>query len=231
MTLFTPGAQELQLDPQPTIQLVKDFDIIFGSGSTYEAYLTVVIHGLLRNYSLLGAGCSEREVEDLAFTSERPLIAVIVDSIAQDSGTRLINRVKHQSPRTKAILIADNLEKIRRNRSSLPIYDGIVSSSSIGRGGLMRCIEAITSSNERFIDHALGAEINDEKTDELATLNQRERQILPLLARGLKNKEIAQELYIAETTARDYVSSILLKLQLSNRAAAAAWTIERGLAA
>ncbi len=41
-------------------------------------------------------------------------------------------------------------------------------------------------------------------------LSQREREILPLLAKGLKNKEIAAELFIAETTTRDYVSSVLL---------------------
>jgi two-component system response regulator DevR len=41
-------------------------------------------------------------------------------------------------------------------------------------------------------------------------LNQREREILPLLAKGLKNREIAAELFIAEATTRDYVSSILL---------------------
>jgi DNA-binding NarL/FixJ family response regulator len=44
----------------------------------------------------------------------------------------------------------------------------------------------------------------------------------------MKNREIAAELFIAETTTRDYVSSILSKLQVSNRAAAAAWAIEHG---
>jgi len=37
-------------------------------------------------------------------------------------------------------------------------------------------------------------------------------------------------LFIAETTTRDYVSAILAKLQVSNRAAAAAWAIEHGIA-
>ena len=50
----------------------------------------------------------------------------------------------------------------------------------------------------------------------------------PLLAKGKKNREIAAELFIAETTTRDYVSSILGKLQVSNRAAPAAWAIEHG---
>lgn len=59
-------------------------------------------------------------------------------------------------------------------------------------------------------------------------LNQREREIVPLLAKGMKNREIAAELFIAETTTRDYVSSILSKLQVSNRAAAVGWAIEHG---
>jgi DNA-binding NarL/FixJ family response regulator len=82
---------------------------------------------------------------------------------------------------------------------------------------------------ERYLDPLL-KEVNTEcERFDWNELNQREREILPLLARGFKNKDIAAELFIAETTARDYVSSILSKLKVSNRAAAAAWAIKNGL--
>ena len=230
MTLFTPSSTDLQLDPQRAIRLVKDYDIIFATGSTYEAYLTVVIHGLLKNYSLLGAGCTEREVEDLAETSRNPLLVVVIDSINKDYGIQMITHIKQAKTQTQAILIADNLEKFKLNKDRLDIYDGLVSAGSIGYGGLMKFVEWITTHQGRYIDASLETELQHDDTNGLASLNQRERQILPLLARGMKNREIAKELYIAETTIRDYVSSILSKLHLSNRAAAAAWIIERGLA-
>jgi DNA-binding NarL/FixJ family response regulator len=53
-------------------------------------------------------------------------------------------------------------------------------------------------------------------------LTQREAEVLGLLARGLTNRQIADELYISEKTAGVHVSSILAKLDVSSRARAAA---------
>ena len=88
-------------------------------------------------------------------------------------------------------------------------------------------MHAVTQ-GRRYLDALLRhVEGNSERTLWNA-LNQREREIVPLLAKGMKNREIAAALFIAETTTRDYVSSILSKLQVSNRAAAVAWAIEHG---
>ncbi len=57
--------------------------------------------------------------------------------------------------------------------------------------------------------------------DELATLTDRERDVLAALARGLSNRDIAAELGITERTARTHVSNILAKLGLSSRTQAA----------
>lgn len=56
----------------------------------------------------------------------------------------------------------------------------------------------------------------------LRHLTTREGQVLAFLARGWTNREIAQELALAEKTIKNYVSMILLKLGVENRAAAAA---------
>ncbi|WP_255134140.1 response regulator transcription factor, partial [Synechococcus sp. Cruz CV12-2-Slac-r] len=93
----------------------------------------------------------------------------------------------------------------------------------------LSCLEAICQGGHH-IDPLLKNISNQEINNDWNKLNQREREILPLLAQGLKNKEIAAVLFIAETTTRDYVSAILAKLQVSNRAAAAAWAIEHGIA-
>src|SRR5690606_10047507 len=53
-------------------------------------------------------------------------------------------------------------------------------------------------------------------------LTDQEQKILTLIAQGKTNREIASELYLSEKTVRNYVSNILGKLQLHNRAAAAA---------
>lgn len=59
--------------------------------------------------------------------------------------------------------------------------------------------------------------------DPLGVLSEQERRILPLLAEGRTNREIARELFLSEQTVKTYVSHILRKLQLARRAEAAAY--------
>jgi pimeloyl-ACP methyl ester carboxylesterase/DNA-binding CsgD family transcriptional regulator len=65
---------------------------------------------------------------------------------------------------------------------------------------------------------------------ELARLSQREREILGLVARGLSNPDIARELDLSDHTVKRHVANILLKLDLTSRAAAAAFAAHHGLA-
>lgn len=61
-------------------------------------------------------------------------------------------------------------------------------------------------------------------------LSEREREVLGLLARGLTNAEIANRLYLSEGTVRNYVSSILEKLDVTDRTQAAVLALRYGLA-
>jgi len=69
----------------------------------------------------------------------------------------------------------------------------------------------------------------DGTTDGLARLTSRERDVLGCVARGLSNRAIADELGMAERTARTHVSNILAKLGLSSRTQAALFAVEHGL--
>jgi predicted ATPase/DNA-binding CsgD family transcriptional regulator len=60
-------------------------------------------------------------------------------------------------------------------------------------------------------------------------LSRREREVAVLVARGLTNRQIAEELVIAERTADAHVSNILAKLGFATRAQVAAWVVERGM--
>jgi DNA-binding NarL/FixJ family response regulator len=67
-------------------------------------------------------------------------------------------------------------------------------------------------------------------TDELADLTAQERKILLLVAEGKTNKEIAAEVYLSDKTVKNYVSSILSKLDLQRRTQAAAFVAKHHLA-
>lgn len=62
-----------------------------------------------------------------------------------------------------------------------------------------------------------------EADDPLSRLSEREREVLGLLAAGLRNREIADELVVSEATVKTHVRHVLEKLRFRNRAEAAAF--------
>lgn len=68
-----------------------------------------------------------------------------------------------------------------------------------------------------------------ESDDELDRLTARERDVMRLIARGYTYREAAEELYVSVKTIETHMSSVLRKLQLSNRRELARWAHARGL--
>jgi two-component system response regulator DevR len=63
--------------------------------------------------------------------------------------------------------------------------------------------------------------------DELAALTDQERRVLELIGEGLTNRQIAERLFVAEKTVKNYVTSVLAKLGMERRTQAAAWVARR----
>ena len=73
-----------------------------------------------------------------------------------------------------------------------------------------------------YVDAAVAGEA-------MTVLTPRERDVLKLVAQGQSNKDIAQRLVLSEHTVHRHLANILRKLDLSSRAAAAAWGVRAGL--
>lgn len=83
---------------------------------------------------------------------------------------------------------------------------------------------------ERFADQLVpGSPTSATKASDLDSLTDREREVLMLVARGRSNAEIAQALYLAETTVKTHVGRILAKLDLRDRVQVVVLAYETGL--
>ena len=81
-----------------------------------------------------------------------------------------------------------------------------------------------------FVLDAFAGQIDVADVDEdLDRLTEREREVMRLIARGYAYKEVAKELFISIKTVETHVSSVLRKLQLSNRYELSRWATDRRL--
>ncbi|WP_020576617.1 response regulator [Actinopolymorpha alba] len=90
------------------------------------------------------------------------------------------------------------------------------------------------SSGESMLDPALTAAVlerlrkgPDQEDPRYASLTEQERRILDLIAAGMTNRQIAQTMFLAEKTVKNYVSGMLRKLGMERRTEAAVFAVER----
>jgi two-component system response regulator DevR len=106
----------------------------------------------------------------------------------------------------------------------------------IGDNDLVQAVDRV-SRGENILDPALTATVFAEmrKADQnqrAAAFNEltpQELAVLSLVAHGMTNRQIAVKLYLGEGTVRNYVSSVLAKIGVSNRAEAAAYAVKHNI--
>ncbi|HOA22815.1 MAG TPA: response regulator transcription factor [Aggregatilineales bacterium] len=106
----------------------------------------------------------------------------------------------------------------------------------IGGDDLTRAIEAV-GRGEALLDPMLTQRVfeevrkaqREEEASAFSDLTNQEMQVLQLVSEGKTNREIAEALYLGEGTVRNYVSNILGKLGVANRAEAAAYAVQHNL--
>jgi DNA-binding NarL/FixJ family response regulator len=107
---------------------------------------------------------------------------------------------------------------------------------NVSRADLLRAIRTVAAGGA-LLDPTVTRAVTRKLVDlnrqarqaEEDVLSEREREVLQLVAQGLTNKEIAYQLNITEKTARNHISHILEKLNLSRRTEAAAYAVQHKL--
>jgi len=178
------------------------------------------------------ATAPEAVTKSLAF---KPDVIVMDIRLGGSSGIDACREINHQLPGVKIIMLTSFAED---DMLFAAIRAGAVGYVLKQAGGqdVIRALEAVAQ-GQSLLDPALTERVFAEvrraaraqEVSAFAQLTEQERRVLLLVAEGKTNREIAQELHLGQGTVRNYVSNILSKLGLANRAEAAAYATRHNL--
>jgi DNA-binding NarL/FixJ family response regulator len=173
---------------------------------------------------------SVRDAVDEAARS-RPDVIVMDVRLSDGSGIEATREIRANRPATKVLMLTSFADDEALFASIMAGASGYVL-KQVKSNDLLRAIRAV-GAGDSLLDPSVTNAVLDRLrkgkhllTDEkLARLSPQEERILQSIADGWTNREIGDELHLAEKTVKNYVSSILSKLEVARRAEAAAYLV------
>jgi DNA-binding NarL/FixJ family response regulator len=191
---------------------------------------------LLDRRSVPGGGRAGTVAESIEQARRfQPDIVIMDVRLPDGSGIEACREIRAELPVTRVVML-----------TSYPDEEAVLSAIVAGASGyllkqirardLVAALESV-GRGESLLDPAVTEKVLERVrriatgayTDELAQLTAQEQKILLLVAEGKTNKEIAAEVFLSDKTVKNYVSSILSKLNLERRAQAAAFVAKHRL--
>ena len=159
----------------------------------------------------------------------RPDVIVMDVRLADGSGIEATREIRARLPKTQVLMLTTFADDDALFASIMAGASGYVLKQIKG-GDLVRAIRSV-GQGENLLDPAVTKGVLDRlrkgkhllKDERLARLSAQEERILSSIAAGKTNRQIGDELHLAEKTVKNYVSSILSKLEVARRAEAAAY--------
>lgn len=206
-------------------------------GSPPRTLLVVDDHEVVRQglVALLDRRAGFRVVAEAGTAAEaveqarrfQPDLVVMDVRLPDGSGIEACREIRSELPDTRVVML-----------TSYPDEEAVLAAIIAGASGyllkqvrardLVAALETVAGGGS-LLDPAVTGKVLERMRriatddDELAALTKQERKILSLVAEGKTNKEIAAEVFLSDKTVKNYVSSILAKLNLERRAQAAAY--------
>ncbi len=206
--------------PPLRVLLVDDHEVVrSGVKALLQATEDIVV---------TGEASSVREAVDEADRT-RPDVVVMDVRLVDGSGIEATREIRARHPKTAVVMLTSFADDEALFASIMAGASGYVLKQVRG-GELVRAIRTV-GKGESLLDPAVTSAVLERlrkgkhllKDEKLARLSPQEERILTAVADGKTNREIGEELNLAEKTVKNYVSSILSKLEVARRAEAAAY--------
>jgi two-component system response regulator DevR len=156
----------------------------------------------------------------------RPDVAVLDGRLPDGSGVDVCRSIRSVDPAIQALILTSYDDDEALFAAIMAGAAGYVL-KQIGSTDLVDAVRRVAA-GQSLLDPAVTHRVlerlragPDTEPDELSALTTQERKILELIAEGLTNRQIAERIFLAEKTVKNYVSSILMKLGLERRTQAA----------
>jgi two-component system response regulator DevR len=162
----------------------------------------------------------------------RPNVIVMDIRLPDGNGVEAWREIRGELPQAKVIMLTSYADDEAVYGSIMAGASGYLLKQTRGEN-LAEAIERVAR-GESLLDPSVTEKVlvrmralASGEGDELAALSSQEKKILGLIAEGKTNKEIAEAVFLSDKTVKNYVSSILSKLNLRRRSEAAAFIAER----
>ena len=155
----------------------------------------------------------------------RPHVAILDARLGDGSGIDVCREIRSVDPEIRVLILTSYEDDDALFAAIMAGASGYVLKHVRGNDFL----EAVrrVAAGQSMLDPAVTAQVLDrlrrgpEEDPALAPLTSQERKILALIGGGLTNRQIAEEMFLAEKTIKNYVSALLSKLGLERRTQAA----------
>ena len=181
--------------------------------------------------TIVGEASTAAEAVSMARLCE-PDVIVMDIRLPDGNGVEATREIRGERPETRVIMLTSYADDEAIYGSIMAGASGYLLKQTRGQS-LAEAIERVAN-GESLLDPGVTAQVLERmrslargEGDELAVLSDQERKILSHIAEGKTNKEIAEVVFLSDKTVKNYVSSILSKLNLRRRSEAAAFLAER----
>lgn len=171
---------------------------------------------------------------------EQPDVILLASELSEEKGLGVLAILLRRWKGARVLLMTHEADPEAERNALLLGAAGVVSREA-GFDVLLKAIQKVHDGEIWFERNKLWSALReiqeegardkpDADAEKIATLTQRESEVIALVCKGLKNKEIGEKLFISETTVRHHLTSVFAKLECPNRLALIIFALDSGLA-